>query len=48
MNQELRDLFVADQSERRGDIAYDTTSVYNFIEDRNALTFCRSRPTLVA
>lgn len=24
MNQELRDLFVADQSERRGDLAYDT------------------------
>src|SRR5262245_28069438 len=32
MNQELRDLFVADQSERRGDIGYDTPDYWQMRE----------------
>src|SRR6266536_1450198 len=32
MNQELRDLFVADQTERRGDTAYDTTEYWQLRE----------------
>ena len=32
MNQELRDLFVADQSERRGDICYDTPEYWHMRE----------------
>ena len=32
MNQELRDLFVADQTERRGDIGYDTRDYWQLRE----------------
>lgn len=32
MNQELRDLFVADQTERRGDTAYDTPDYWQLRE----------------
>ena len=32
MNQELRDLFVADQAERRGDTAYDTPEYWQMRE----------------
>src|SRR5215472_15062435 len=32
MNQELRDLFVADQTERRGDTAYDTPAYWQMRE----------------